>query len=74
LFPRERHRAFEELQVRHRARGVVGVVQPEKLRAARNLVNVLVVEPGQADPVSLLRFSNTLITKGAVAKFEEMLA
>ena len=42
--------------------------------SARNLVNVLVVEPGQADPVSLLRFSNTLITKGAVAKFEEMLA
>ncbi len=42
--------------------------------SARNLVNVLVVEPGQADPVSLLRFSYTLITKGAVAKFEEMLA
>ena len=42
--------------------------------SARNLVNVLVVEPGQADPVSLLRFTNTLITKGAVAKFEEMLA
>jgi large subunit ribosomal protein L4 len=42
--------------------------------SARNLVNVLVVEPGRADPVSLLRFSNTLITKGAVAKIEEMLA
>ena len=42
--------------------------------SARNLVNVLVVEPGQADPVSLLRFNNILITKGAVAKFEEMLA
>ena len=42
--------------------------------AGRNLTNVLVVEPGQADPVSLLRFHHTLITKGAVAKFEEMLA
>ena len=42
--------------------------------SARNLINVLVVEPGQADPVSLLRFNNTLITKGAVAKIEEMLA
>jgi large subunit ribosomal protein L4 len=42
--------------------------------SARNLVNVLVVEPRQADPVSLLRFRNTLITKGAVAKIEEMLA
>ena len=42
--------------------------------SARNLANVLVIEPKQADPVSLLRFNNTLITKGAVAKIEEMLA
>ena len=42
--------------------------------SARNLPNVLVIEPKQADPVSLLRFNNTLITKGAVAKIEEMLA
>ena len=44
------------------------------LLSARNLPNVLVIEPKQADPVSLLRFNNTLITKGAVAKIEEMLA
>jgi large subunit ribosomal protein L4 len=42
--------------------------------AGRNLTNVRVVEPKQADPVSLLRFDHTLITKGAVAKIEEMLA
>jgi len=42
--------------------------------SARNLPNVLVIEPKHADPVSLLRFNNTLITKGAVAKIEEMLA
>jgi large subunit ribosomal protein L4 len=42
--------------------------------AVRNLTNVMVVEPGQADPVSLLRFDHTLITKGAVTKIEEMLA
>jgi large subunit ribosomal protein L4 len=42
--------------------------------SARNLRNILVIEPKQADPVSLLRFNNTLITKGAVAKIEEMLA
>ena len=42
--------------------------------SARNLPNVLVIEPKQADPVSLLRFNNTLITKSAVAKIEEMLA
>jgi len=42
--------------------------------SARNLSNILVIEPKHADPVSLLRFDNTLITKGAVAKIEEMLA
>jgi len=42
--------------------------------SARNLPNILVIDPKQADPVSLLRFDNTLITKGAVAKIEEMLA
>lgn len=41
--------------------------------SARNLANVLVLEPRHADPVSLLRFDHTIITKGAVAKFEEML-
>ena len=42
--------------------------------AARNLPNVLVVEPGQADPVSLLKFEKTLMTKAAMAKMQEMLA
>ena len=42
--------------------------------AARNLPNVLVLETRQADPVSLLRFDQTIITKGAMAQFEEMLA
>jgi large subunit ribosomal protein L4 len=42
--------------------------------AARNLPNVLVLETRQADPVSLLRFDQTIITKGAMAQFEEILA
>ncbi|MGE5466215.1 MAG: 50S ribosomal protein L4 [Ignavibacteria bacterium] len=42
--------------------------------AARNLPNVLVLEAHQADPVSLVRFPKVLMTKAAVAKFEEMLA
>ncbi|MBR7069841.1 MAG: 50S ribosomal protein L4 [Oxalobacter sp.] len=42
--------------------------------ASRNLGNVLVLEPHQADPVSLVYFKNVLITKGALAKVEEMLA
>jgi large subunit ribosomal protein L4 len=42
--------------------------------SSRNLPNVLVVEPRNADPVSLLRFEKTLVTRGALAKMEEMLA
>lgn len=42
--------------------------------ASRNLPNVLVLEAHQADPVSLVRFPKVLMTKGAIAKMEEMLA
>lgn len=42
--------------------------------AARNLPNVLVMEPKHADPLSLIRFPRVLLTKGAVAKLEELLA
>ena len=41
--------------------------------ASRNLPNVLVVEVQQADPVSLVHFRQVLMTKAALAKFEEML-
>ncbi|MBV8624357.1 50S ribosomal protein L4 [Herbaspirillum camelliae] len=44
------------------------------LLASRNLPGVLVVEPRQADPVSLVYFKNVLITKPALAKIEELLA
>ncbi|RJX32378.1 MAG: 50S ribosomal protein L4 [Oxalobacter sp.] len=42
--------------------------------ASRNLPNVLVVEPREADPVSLVYYKDILITKAALAKIEEMLA
>ena len=42
--------------------------------SSRNLPNVLVLEARDADPVSLVRFNNVLVTKAAVAQFEEMLA
>jgi large subunit ribosomal protein L4 len=42
--------------------------------SSRNLANVLVVEAHQADPVSLVRFPQVLVTRGAIAKIEEMLA
>jgi large subunit ribosomal protein L4 len=41
--------------------------------ASRNLPNVLVLEVNETDPVSLIRFSKVLMTKSAVAKFEEIL-
>ncbi len=42
--------------------------------SSRNLPNVLVLEAHQADPVSLVRFPNVLVTRGALAKIEELLA
>ncbi len=42
--------------------------------SSRNLPNVLVLEAREVDPVSLVRFHNVLLTKAAVAQFEEMLA
>ena len=41
--------------------------------ASRNLPNVLVLEVTEADPVSLIRFPKVVMTKNAVAKFEEIL-
>jgi large subunit ribosomal protein L4 len=41
--------------------------------SARNLPNVLVLEPQEVDPVSLVRFENVLLTKAAVTQFEEIL-
>jgi large subunit ribosomal protein L4 len=42
--------------------------------SARNLPNVLVLEARHADPVSLMRFANVLVTKAAVKHLEEALA
>jgi large subunit ribosomal protein L4 len=42
--------------------------------ASRNLPHVLICQPHQADPVSLVFYKKVLITKAALAKIEEMLA
>jgi large subunit ribosomal protein L4 len=42
--------------------------------AARNLPNVLVVEPRYADPLSLLFYKKVMMTKGAVSQLQEMLS
>ncbi|MBS3916899.1 MAG: 50S ribosomal protein L4 [Sulfuritalea sp.] len=41
--------------------------------SSRNLHNILVLEVRETDPISLVRFKNVLLTKGAVVKMEEML-
>jgi len=41
--------------------------------SSRNLPNVLVLEVAEADPVSLIRYRNVILTRKAVSKFEEML-
>ena len=41
--------------------------------SSRNLPNVNVVTATHADPISLIRHANVLLTKNAVAKFEELL-
>lgn len=40
--------------------------------SSRNLHNVLVLEVQEADPVSLVRFPKVIVTKGALAKMEEV--
>jgi large subunit ribosomal protein L4 len=48
-------------------------VDENLLLAARNLANVLVVEPKNADPVALVHYDRVLITRPALAKVQEML-
>ena len=50
------------------------VVDDNLMLAARNLANVLVVEPRFADPLSLVHYKKVLMTKGAMAQLKEMLA
>jgi large subunit ribosomal protein L4 len=42
--------------------------------ASRNLVNILVVEPRYADPVSLVHYRKVLVTRAAMEKLKEMFA
>ena len=42
--------------------------------SSRNLTNVLVLETREVDPVTLVRFQHVLLTKAAVAQFEELLS
>jgi len=52
---------------------VTDSVDENLLLSARNLPNVSIVAVAHADPVSLIRHANVLLTKTAMAKFEELL-
>jgi large subunit ribosomal protein L4 len=41
--------------------------------SSRNLHNIQIMSVRHANPVALVRFPNVLLTKGAVAKLEELL-
>ena len=68
------------LPARSRRSGLVGTVLivTDKLddniyMSSRNLPNVLVLEAREMDPVSLVRFENVVLTRGAVTQLEEIL-
>ena len=42
--------------------------------ASRNLINILIVEPRYADPVSLVHYKKIIVTKAAMEKLKEMFA
>jgi large subunit ribosomal protein L4 len=52
---------------------ITDVIDENLLLSSRNLPNVLVLDVTEADPVSLIRYKNVILTRKAVSKFEEML-
>lgn len=53
---------------------ITDLVDENVYLACRNLKHVAVVEPRNADPLSLIHYKKVVITKTAIAQFEEMLA
>ncbi len=58
---------FEELLV------ITDEVDENLMLSSRNLRNVAVMTAGNANPVALVRFPNVVLTRGALAKLEELL-
>jgi hypothetical protein len=54
--------------------GIADEVDENLYLASRNLVNILIVEPRYADPVSLVHYKKILVTKAAMDKLKEMFA
>ena len=53
---------------------IADVVDENLYLASRNLVNILVVEPRYADPVSLVHYKKIIVTKAAMDQLKEMFA
>jgi len=65
---------LKDMGINDRVLIISPVVDDNLWLSARNLHNVLVLEPHQADPVSLIRYDRVLMTREAVKTFEEMYA
>jgi len=52
---------------------ITAEIDQNLLLSARNLPGVMVVDVAHADPVSLIEYRNVILTKQAVARFEELL-
>ena len=65
---------LKDMGINDRVLIISPVVDDNLWLSARNLHKVLVLEPHQADPVSLVRYDRVLMTREAVKSFEEMYA
>jgi len=65
---------LKSLGISDRVLIIDSVVDDNLWLSARNLHQVLVLEPHQADPVSLVRYDRVLMTRDAVKSLEEMYA
>lgn len=65
---------LKDMGINDRVLIISPIVDDNLWLSARNLHNVLVLEPHQADPVSLIRYDRVLMTREAVKTFEEMYA
>lgn len=65
---------LKNIGVTNRVLIIDSIVDDNLWLSARNLHQVLVLEPHQADPVSLVRYDRVLITRDAVKTLEEIYA
>ncbi|MGC4396651.1 50S ribosomal protein L4 [Hydrogenophaga sp. T2] len=65
---------FKALNLKTSVLVIADEVDENLYLASRNLVNVLVVEPRYADPLSLVHYKKVIVTKAAIEQLKEMFA